>query len=57
MYMYVHAFLCYVICYTGPGGTHDYMLPLRYLACRASPSGTRYRIIFYDQVRIHVHIH
>ncbi|KAG5183579.1 Alpha/Beta hydrolase protein [Tribonema minus] len=34
----------------GPGGTHDYMLPFRYMACRASPSGTRYRIIFYDQL-------
>jgi hypothetical protein len=43
--------LCRVVThYAGPGGTHDYMLPLRYLACRASPSGTRYRIIFYDQV-------
>jgi hypothetical protein len=50
--VYVYKLVLLYYCYTmiGPGGTHDYMLPLRYLACRASPSGTRYRIIFYDQV-------
>jgi pimeloyl-ACP methyl ester carboxylesterase len=31
-------------------GNHEHLLPLRYLACHAAPSGTRYRIIFYDQL-------